>query len=136
MKVYNLSRLTFETLRGQDPGHLHQNLVDYITKFSGNVRDIFLDKFLFTDQLKRLKEGGILWPVFERFCEIDLHPETVSNLEMGYLFEELIRKFSEISNETAGEHFTPREVIRLIVDLLIAKDDTKLTGRGHHPPSL
>ena len=74
MKVYNLSRLTFETLRGQDPGHLHQDLVDYITKFSGNVRDIFLDKFLFTDQLKRLKEGGILWPVFDRFCEIDLHP--------------------------------------------------------------
>ncbi|MGH6865532.1 MAG: type I restriction-modification system subunit M, partial [Methyloceanibacter sp.] len=130
VKVYNLSRFTFETLRGQDPGQLHANLVDYITKFSGNVRDIFLDKFLFTDQLKRLKEGGILWPVFERFCEIDLHPDAVSNLEMGYLFEELIRKFSEISNETAGEHFTPREVIRLIVDLLIANDDAKLTGKG------
>lgn len=130
VKVYNLSRFTFETLKGQDPGQLHQNLVDYITKFSGNVRDIFLDKFLFTDQLKRLKDGGILWQVFERFCEIDLHPETVSNIEMGYLFEELIRRFSEISNETAGEHFTPREVIRLIVDLLIANDDAKLTGRG------
>ena len=130
VKVYNLSRFTFDTLKGQDPGQLHANLVDYITKFSANVRDIFLDKFLFTDQLKRLKDGGILWQVFERFCEIDLHPDKVSNIEMGYLFEELIRRFSEISNETAGEHFTPREVIRLIVDLLIANDDAKLTGRG------
>ena len=130
IKVYNLSRFTFDKLRGQDPRQLHDNLVDYITKFSGNVRDIFLDKFLFTDQLKRLKDGGILWNVFERLCEIDLHPDRVSNIEMGYLFEELIRRFSEISNETAGEHFTPREVIRLIVDLLIANDDEKLTGRG------
>ena len=130
VKVYNLSRFTLATLKGQDPGQLHANLVDYITKFSANVRDIFLDKFLFTDQLKRLKEGGILWNVFDRFAEIDLHPNAVSNIEMGYLFEELIRRFSEISNETAGEHFTPREVVRLIVDLLIANDDAKLTGRG------
>ena len=130
VKVYNLSRFTFDKLRGQDPGQIHDNLVDYITRFSGNVRDIFLDKFLFTDQLKRLKDGGILWNVFERFCAVDLHPDTISNLEMGYLFEEMIRRFSEISNETAGEHFTPREVIRLIVDLLIANDDEELTGRG------
>ena len=130
VKVYNLSRFTFDSLKGQDPGQLHQNLIDYITKFSPNVRDIFLDKFRFTDQLKRLKDGGILWNVFERFCEVDLHPDTISNLEMGYLFEELIRRFSEMSNETAGEHFTPREVIKLIVDLLIANDDAKLTGRG------
>ncbi len=130
VKVYNLSRFTFDSLKGQDPGQLHQNLIDYITKFSPNVRDIFLDKFRFTDQLKRLKDGGILWNVFERFCEVDLHPDNISNLEMGYLFEELIRRFSEMSNETAGEHFTPREVIRLIVDLLIANDDAKLTGRG------
>ncbi len=130
VKVYNLSRFTFDTLKGQDPGQLHDNLIDYITNFSPNVRDIFLDKFLFTEQLKRLKEGGILWNVFERFTEIDLHPDTVSNIEMGYLFEELIRRFSEISNETAGEHFTPREVIKLIVDLMIANDDAKLTGGG------
>ena len=130
VKVYNLSRFSFETLRGQDPGQLHDNLVDYITRFSGNVRDIFLEKFLFTDQLKRLKDGGILWQVFERFCTIDLHPGTISSLEMGYLFEDLIRRFSEISNETAGEHFTPREVIRLIVDLLVANDDDKLMERG------
>ena len=130
VKVYNLSRFTFATLKGQDPGQLHDNLIDYIIKFSPNVRDIFLDRFLFTEQLKRLEEGGILWHVFERFSEIDLHPDTVSNIEMGYLFEELIRRFSEISNETAGEHFTPREVIRLIADLMIANDDAKLTGGG------
>nr|WP_313023391.1 class I SAM-dependent DNA methyltransferase [Brucella intermedia] len=130
VKVYNLSRFTFATLKGQDPGQLHRNLVDYITQFSANVRDIFLDKFLFTEQLKRLNDGGILWNVFQRMTEIDLHPDSVTNIEMGYLFEELIRRFSEISNETAGEHFTPREVIRLIVDLLIANDDTKLTKRG------
>lgn len=130
VKVYNLSGFTFDSLKGQEPGQLHQNLIDYITKFSPNVRDIFLDKFRFTDQLKRLKDGGILWNVFERFCQIDLHPDSVSSVEMGYLFEELIRRFSEVSNETAGEHFTPREVIRLIVDLLIANDDSKLTGRG------
>ncbi|MCY4458885.1 MAG: class I SAM-dependent DNA methyltransferase [Albidovulum sp.] len=130
VKVYNLSRFTFATLHGQDPGQLHDNLLDYIMKFSGNVRDIFVDKFLFTEQLKRLNESGILWNVFERFVQVDLHPDRLSNLEMGHLFEEMIRRFSEISNETAGEHFTPREVIRLIVDLLIANDDEKLTGRG------
>ena len=130
LKVYNLSSFTFKSLKGQDAGQLHTNLVDYVTKFSSNVRDIFLDKFLFTDQIKRLKEGGILWLVFERFAQVDLHPDRVSNIEMGYLFEDLIRRFSEISNETAGEHFTPREVIRLIVDLLLANDAAALTGTG------
>lgn len=130
IKVYNLSRLTFASIKGQEPSQIHRNLMDYITNFSGNIRDIFLDKFLFTDQLKRLNDGGILWQVFDRFAQIDLHPDRVSNIEMGYLFEDLIRRFSEISNETAGEHFTPREVIRLIVELLIANDDTKLTGKG------
>jgi type I restriction enzyme M protein len=77
-----------------------------------------------------LKDGGILWQVFDRFCQIDLHPDTVSNIEMGYLFEDLIRRFSEISNETAGEHFTPREVIRLIVDLLLINDADALAGSG------
>jgi type I restriction enzyme M protein len=84
LKVYNLSAFTFKSLKGQDAGQLHANLLDYVTKFSGNVRDIFLDKFLFTDQIKRLKEGGILWQVFERFAQVDLHPDRVSNIEMGY----------------------------------------------------
>ena len=130
IRLYNLSRFTFATLKGQDPKDIHQNLVDYITNFSPNVRDIFLDKFLFTDQLKRLNDAGLLYRVFDQFTQIDLHPETISNLEMGYLFEELIRRFSEISNETAGEHYTPREVIRLIVSLLLVNDRDALTGAG------
>lgn len=130
IQVYNLSRFTFESLRGQDAKDIHKNLLDYVTKFSPNVRDIFLEKFLFTDQLKRLNDAGLLYTVFEQFTQIDLHPEAISNLEMGYLFEELIRKFSEISNETAGEHYTPREVIRLIVGLLLANDKNALTGSG------
>jgi hypothetical protein len=108
IKLYNLSRFTFESLKGQDAKDIHKNLIDYITKFSPNVRDIFLEKFLFTDQLKRLNDAGLLYLVFDRFTQIDLHPDAISNLEMGYLFEDLIRRFSEISNETAGEHYTPR----------------------------
>lgn len=130
IKLYNLSRFTFATLKGQDSKDIHKNLIDYITKFSPNVRDVFLDKFLFTDQLKRLNDAGLLFRVFDQFTQIDLHPEAISNLEMGYLFEELIRRFSEISNETAGEHYTPREVIRLIVSLLLANDKDALTGSG------
>jgi type I restriction enzyme M protein len=130
LKVYNYSNFTFKKLHGQDPADVHKNLLDYVTKFNASIRDIFLDKFLFTDQLKRLKDGGILWQVFDRFSQIDLHPDKVSNIEMGYLFEDLIRRFSEISNETAGEHFTPREVIRLIVDLLLINDANALAGSG------
>ncbi|HDV6632449.1 TPA: SAM-dependent DNA methyltransferase [Legionella pneumophila] len=130
LKVYNYNTLTFSKIRNQDPGDIHKNLLDYITSFNSSVRDIFLEKFLFTDQLKRLKDGGILWQVFDLFCQIDLHPDNVSNMEMGYLFEDLIRRFSEISNETAGEHFTPREVIRLIVDLLLINDADALAGSG------
>ncbi|GGE28238.1 hypothetical protein GCM10011345_37880 [Gemmobacter megaterium] len=130
IRLYNLSRLTFASLKGQDPKDIHKNLLEYITKFSPNVRDIFLDKFLFTDQLKRLNDAGLLFRVFDQFTQIDLHPEVISNLEMGYLFEELIRRFSEISNETAGEHYTPREVIRLIVSLLLVNDREALTGSG------
>ena len=129
-QVYNLSPFTFVSLRGQDVKDIHSNLLDFVTKFSPNVRDIFLEKFLFTDQLKRLNDAGLLYQVFEQFAQVDLHPDAISNLEMGYLFEELIRRFSEISNETAGEHFTPREVIRLIVSLLLVNDKDALMGSG------
>ncbi|OWY08736.1 restriction endonuclease subunit M [Thioclava sp. F42-5] len=130
IRLYNMSRFTFASLKGQDARDIHRNLIDYITNFSGNVRDIFLDKFLFTDQLKRLNDAGLLYQVFDRFTQIDLHPDAISNIEMGYLFEDLIRRFSEISNETAGEHYTPREVIRLIVSLLLVNDKEALTGSG------
>ncbi len=130
IRVYNTSTLTFAKIRAQNPSDVHKNLIAYITAFSDSVRDVFLDKFLFTDQLKRLADASILWKVFEQIAALDLRPEAVSTLAMGYLFEDLIRRFSEVSNETAGEHFTPREVIRLIVDLIIVNDDEKLRGQG------
>lgn len=130
VRVYNASKLTFAAMKGQNPADLHNNLIAYITSFSPSVKDVFIDKFLFTDQLKRLNEAAILWKVFERFAALDLRPQTVSTLAMGYLFEDLIRRFSEMSNETAGEHFTPREVIRLIVDLLLVNDAQALVGEG------
>ena len=130
LKVYNLSKFTFKKLHSQEAQDIHKNLVEYISKFNEGVRDIFLENFRFGDQLKSLKDKKLLWQVFDKFCQINLHSEKISNLEMGYLFEELIRRFSEISNETAGEHFTPREVIRLIVDLLLVNDTDALSGSG------
>lgn len=130
LRVYNTSSLSFAVIKAQDAGDVHKNLIAYITAFSDSVRDVFLDKFLLTDQLKRLNDAEILWKVFEQFAKLDLRPQSVSTLAMGYLFEDLIRRFSEISNETAGEHFTPREVIRLIVDLLLVNDADALTGKG------
>ena len=117
LKVYNTSPLTFAKIKGQSPAQVHENLVSYVTAFSPSIRDVFLDKFKLMEQLKRLAEAELLWLVFERFTQIDLHPDNLSNLEMGYLFEDLIRRFSEISNETAGEHFTPREIVKLIVEM-------------------
>lgn len=129
-QIYNDSPFTFGTLKAQDAGQLRRNLIDYLMGFSPNVRDIFIEKFKLTEVFKDLDEKGLLWQVFEHFCRIDLHPDRVSNIEMGYLFEELIRKFSEMSNETAGEHFTPREVVQLVVDLLIGCDAEALAGTG------
>jgi type I restriction enzyme M protein len=97
--------------------------------FSPAVRDIF-ERFEFHTQIDRLAKAGLLYLVTEKFANIDLHPEVVSNAQMGAVFEELIRKFAELSNETAGEHFTPREVIRLMVNLLFIEDDDALTKPG------
>ncbi len=130
LKVYNTSPLTFAKIKGQSPAQVHENLVSYVTAFSPSIRDVFLDKFKLMEQLKRLAEAELLWLVFERFTQIDLHPDNLSNLEMGYLFEDLIRRFSEISNETAGEHFTPREIVKLIVEMILANDHEALTGSG------
>jgi type I restriction enzyme M protein len=108
---YNLSPLNFRKLL-QDPGQLAGNLRSYIAGFSAGAREV-LEKFDFDVQIVRLERADLLYLVVSRFAEIDLHPDRVSNVEMGYMYEELIRRFSELSNETAGEHFTPREVIRL-----------------------
>ncbi|NML13862.1 type I restriction-modification system subunit M [Azohydromonas caseinilytica] len=122
---YNTSPLDLGKLLG-DQDHIRQNLYAYVQAFSPAARDIF-ERFDFYTQVERLAKAGLLYLVVEKFANIDLHPGTVDNASMGLVFEELIRKFAEISNETAGEHFTPREVIRLMVNLLFIADDDVLT---------
>ncbi len=125
---YNTSPYDLKKAAG-DTTNLKANLLAYIEGFSSNVRDIF-ERYDFTVQLNKLDENDLLLLVTQKFSSIDLHPETVSNVEMGLIFEELIRKFAEASNETAGEHFTPRDVVRLIVNLLFATDDEVLSKPG------
>ncbi|MEK7813732.1 MAG: class I SAM-dependent DNA methyltransferase [Candidatus Desantisbacteria bacterium] len=115
---YNISKFTFQSLL-QDANNIATNLSAYINGFSQNMSNI-LENFEFGNEIKKLDEANLLYLVIQRFNGIDLHPDVVKNHEMGTIFEELIRRFSEQSNETAGEHFTPREVIRLMVRLLIA----------------
>jgi len=127
-KFYNQSPLDLPKLLG-DPDNIAHNLFTYVQGFSADVRDIF-DHFAFHAQIDRLAKAGLLYQVAEKFAQIDLHPDKVSNMQMGLVFEELIRKFAEISNETAGEHFTPREVIRLMVDLIFVEDNDALSVPG------
>lgn len=127
-KFYNQSPLDMPKLLG-DPDNIAHNLFTYVQGFSADVRDIF-DHFEFQAQIERLTKTGLLYQVAEKFAQIDLHPDKVSNMQMGHVFEELIRKFAEISNETAGEHFTPREVIRLMVNLIFVEDDEVLAKPG------
>ncbi len=125
---YNTSPLDLKKLMG-DQDHIGENLRAYLQAFSPAVRDIF-ESFEFHTQIDKLAKSGLLYLVTEKFANIDLHPEVVSNAQMGAVFEELIRKFAELSNETAGEHFTPREVIRLMVNLLFIEDDDALSKPG------
>lgn len=125
---YNTSPLDLKKLMG-DQDHIGENLRAYLQAFSPAVRDIF-ESFEFHTQIDKLAKSGLLYLVTEKFANIDLHPAAVSNAQMGAVFEELIRKFAELSNETAGEHFTPREVIRLMVNLLFIEDDQALTKPG------
>ena len=128
-QFYNTSPLTFTKLL-DDPNSIADSLSLYIGGFSEAAKDV-IDKFDFGIQIDRLRRANVLYQVIGKFADLDLHPDAVSNLEMGYLYEELIRRFSELSNETAGEHFTPREVIRLMVNLLFIDDeDDVLTKPG------
>jgi len=113
---YNTSPLDLKKLMG-DQDHIGENMCAYMQAFSPAVCDIF-ESFEFYTQIDKLAKSGLLYLATEKFVNIDLHPSAVSNAHMGAVFEELIRKFAELSNETAGEHFIPREVIRLIVNLL------------------
>jgi type I restriction enzyme M protein len=128
LNFYNDSPLDLQSLLG-DQDNIAENLRAYIAGFSENVRDIF-DHFEFHIQIERLYRHGLLYQVTEKFAQVDLHPSLVSNARMGAVFEELIRRFAELSNETAGEHFTPREVIRLMVGLLFSEDDQVLSRRN------
>lgn len=128
LNFYNTSGLDLPKLMG-DQDHISQNLYAYVQAFSPEVRDIF-ERFSFSTQIDKLAKSGLLYLVTEKFAGIDLHPTTVDNHDMGLAFEELIRKFAELSNETAGEHFTPREVIRLMVNLLFVEDDDALSKPG------
>ena len=125
---HNTSRFTFEKLKG-DPDNIAANLTQYIKSFSNRARDI-IENFGFEEHIAKLDRADRLYLVVARFCEIDLHPDMVPNIEMGYIFEELIRRFNEASNEEAGDHFTPREVIRLMVNLIFAPDSDVLTRKG------
>ena len=125
---YNISKFDFPSLL-DDSNAIETNLRDYINGFSADVREI-LDNFEFSAIIDRLTKANLLFLIVSRFAELDLSGETVNNLSMGYMFEELIRRFSEQSNETAGEHFTPREVIQLMVELLLEPDMGEMTKTG------
>lgn len=120
--LYNTSRFTFQKLL-DDADNIASNLIDYIHGFSPKARDIF-EKFDFKSEIQKLDESNRLYLIIKDFCtpEIDLSPSKLSNLQMGYLFEELVRKFNEQANEEAGDHFTPREVIRLMVNLVFCEE--------------
>ncbi|MEU3818829.1 class I SAM-dependent DNA methyltransferase [Streptomyces sp. NPDC030392] len=125
---YNKSDLTLRKIAA-DPQNAAKNLQIYVGAFSDNAREV-LDKYEFNQQVRKLDGANLLYRVIGRFTDLDLHPDVVPNHNMGYIFEELIRRFAEQSNETAGEHFTPREVIKLMVNLLVAPDADALTVPG------
>ena len=127
-RFHNHSSLDFEKLKG-DPDNIERHLVDYINGFSSNVREIF-EYFEFENEIERMREANILYLVVSKFSDVDLHPATVPNEQMGLIFENLIRRFNELANETAGDHFTPREVIRLMVNILFIQDDKLLAEPG------
>ncbi|WP_419571503.1 type I restriction-modification system subunit M [Rheinheimera sp.] len=125
---HNHSQLDFYKLKG-DPDNIGRHLADYINGFSENIRKIF-ERFEFDKEIEKLEESNRLYQVVSQFAEIDLHPMRVDNITMGLVFEDLIRRFNEAANETAGDHFTPREVIQLMVNLLLEPDTSVLTQAG------
>jgi type I restriction enzyme M protein len=122
---YNISKYSFQGLAA-DPQGVAANLTRYMKGFPLQAREI-LDKFGFETEISKLDERNLLYKLVQKFAAMDLHPDKVDNRTMGYIFEELIRRFNEASNETAGDYFTPREVIRLMVDLLFDPDHNLLT---------
>ena len=127
-RFHNRSDFDFEKLKG-DPDHIAGHLVSYIQGFSENAREIF-EFFEFENEIERMRDANILYLVVSKFAGVDLHPDHVPNAQMGLIFENLIRRFNELANETAGDHFTPRDVIRLMVSILFIEDDALLATPG------
>ncbi|WP_459926324.1 type I restriction-modification system subunit M [Flavobacterium covae] len=127
-KFYNTSPFTFEKLKGA-PDSIAQDLVSYINGFSPNVRQIF-EFFDFEKEIFAMNDANILYLIVSEFAKVNLHPTMVSNRDMGLIFENLIRRFNELANETAGDHFTPREIIKLMVNILFIDDDNFLQGKS------
>ncbi len=125
---YNTSRYDFEKLLGDAP-NIAANLRKYINGFSENMREV-VEKFDFDNTITKLDESWLLFQVLERFKNVDLHPDKIDNPTMGTIFEELIRKFNEALDENPGEHFTPRDVVHLMADLLLAGDEEAIRGNG------
>jgi type I restriction enzyme M protein len=127
---YNYSKYDFKSLI-QDPEHIEENLMHYLDSFSPNIQDIF-DNFYIKNHIARLSKANLLFLLVKKFSEskLDLHPDKVSNHEMGTIFEELIRKFSEQSNEEAGEHFTPRDVVKLMTHLIFSENGVHLQEKN------
>lgn len=125
---YNTSRYDFSKLLS-DPSNIKENFFDYLNGFSPNLSEV-MERFKIRERINYLAEKDLLYKVVQKFSEIDLGPGAISNHDMGYIFEELIRKFNETNNEEAGEHFTPREIIRLMVELLMSRDKEKLEKPG------
>ena len=130
---YNTSRYDFEKLLADAP-QLAANLRNYIVGFSRNMREV-LERFDFDNTISKLDEAGLLFQVLERFRTVDLHPDRVDNPTMGTIFEELIRRFNEALDENPGEHFTPRDVVHLMVELMLAGDEGEIARPGWCGPS-
>ena len=128
LPFYNTSPLSMKTMLSDDK-NIAASLLDYVSKFSPAAAEV-LDAFGYQQTIVKLDKAGVLYAVLGDFADVELHPDVVSNEAMGYIFEELLRKFSEMSNETAGEHYTPREVIMLMVDLLLDEDSNALQGQA------
>ncbi|MCP5051415.1 MAG: N-6 DNA methylase, partial [bacterium] len=120
-KFFNTSGFTFKKLMG-DPDNLASNLLKYIAGFSTRARTI-LEKFRFDQEIERLEEANRLFEVFKKIATVDFHPDRIENMDMGYIFEDLVRRFNEQANQEAGDHFTPREVVKLIVNLMFTGEE-------------
>lgn len=129
LKFWNTSKFTFDSLLGDSAG-IKSNLIDYVGGFSDNIRDIF-DNYKTVPLIENLAEADILPLLVRKLAKVNLHPDVVSNTDMGRIFEELIRKFSEDQNESPGEHYTPLDAIKLMVELLFATDEDPTLGQPH-----